>query len=419
MSQRGGFGRLLGANMLTNLGDGAALVAFPWLASTLTDSAFLVALAGVALRLPWLLFTLPAGVLADRLDRRHVLVATNAARALLFGLLALLVALEATSLPLLYACALALGSAEVMADNTSQVLLPAVVGRERLEAANGWLMSAHIVVNDFAGRPVGGVLVAAALALPFAFSAGTVALAAVVLLTLRGSFRAVPAAGPAAPPSGASMRAEIGEGVRWLWGHPVLRPLAISLALTNTATMGVNAIYVLYAREILHLDAVGYSLLLAAGGVGGLLGGLLAVRVSRLVGRAGSLVLLVLIETAAYAVGALSSNAYVVGAAMSTIGFGVVLWNVVTVSLRQTVIPDHLLGRVNSVYRLLGWGAMPLGMLCSGGLVALVEALAGREAGLRAPFVAVVLVLLGVLAYVRRHLHGPAIEAALAAAPPR
>jgi MFS family permease len=156
--------------------------------------------------------------------------------------------------------------------------------------------------------------------------------------------------------------------------------------------------------------------LTSVGGVGGLLGGLLAARVIRRIGRAGALVALLLIEMNAYATAALASSAYLVGAAMAVLGFGVVLWNVVTVSLRQTIIPDRLLGRVNSVYRLLGWGSIPVGMLLSGGLVSLVESLASREAALRAAYVAALLVGAGVLWYMRRRLNGRAIDAALATA---
>jgi MFS family permease len=368
---------------------------------------------GVSLRLPWLLFSLPAGALADRLDRRRVMVTMNAARSALIATLALLVALDAVSLPLLYASALVLGFAEVMADNTSQTLLPAVVGREHLERANGRLLSGQIVTDNFLGRPLAGVLLAAALAWPFALSGATAALATLLLLTLTGSFR--PSGG--APEGGrAPMRTQIAEGVRWLWRHPLLRPLALSLALVNMAQMATVATYVLYAREVLGLGAFGFAVLTSVGGVGGLLGGLLAARVIRRIGRAGALVALLLIEMNAYATAALASSAYLVGAAMAVLGFGVVLWNVVTVSLRQTIIPDRLLGRVNSVYRLLGWGSIPVGMLLSGGLVSLVESLASREAALRAPYVAALLVGAGVLWYMRRRLNDRAIDAALATA---
>lgn len=422
---RHGFARLWAASGLSNVADGLGAVAFPWLATTLTDSALLIALTGVATRLPWLLFSLPAGVLADRLDRRRVMVTMNAARGIVLAALALLTAVGGLTLPLLYAGALLLGFAEVLVDNTSQVILPAVVGRDGLERANGRLMATHFVAEDFGGRPLGGVLVGAALALPFAAGAGLVSVAAVLLLTLRGSFRAIP--GPSGPPGAGresgrrSMRAEMAQGVRWLWRHPLLRPLAVTLAVVNGASQAGMAVYVLYAQELLDLGAVGFAVLGSAFGAGGVIGGLVAEAVSRRLGRARSLVLLVVVWTAAYAVMGLVAQAYVVAVAMAATGVVAVLWNVVTVSMRQTLVPDHLLGRVNSVYRLLGWGAIPLGMAAGGGLVTLVETLASREAALRAPYLVAAAASLGLLLYVRRHLNAAAIARAYAAgadAPP-
>ncbi|RKN08710.1 MFS transporter [Streptomyces radicis] len=415
------FWKLWSATTVTNLGQGATGIAFPWLATELTTDAFLVALMGLALRLPWLVFSLPAGVLADRLDRRRVLLAMSLARAAVVGTVGLLVAFDAMTLPLLYACALALGFAEVLFDNTAQVLLPSVVSRERLSEANGRLMAAQIVSDDFLAGPLGGVLIGLALAVPFAFDAGTALVAAVLLLTLRGTFRArsapadngADADNGAAAPARRSMRAEIAEGVRWLWRNPVLRRLAIALALFNAGGAGVAAIYVLYAQEVLGLGALGFALLVSAGGVGGFLGGMLAGRVTRRIGATGSLLMLCALDLVAHVVAGFASNAWLVGTVMGATGFGVVLWNVTTVSLRQTIIPDHLLGRVNSVYRLLGWGAMPLGILALGGLVALVEAQVSREAALRAPFFAVALISVGLAFYIHRHLHARALAEAL------
>ncbi|WP_052852446.1 MFS transporter [Streptomyces avicenniae] len=429
------FLRLWTAVTFANLGQGASAIAFPWLATTLTDNALAIALVGAAVRLPWLLFSLPAGALADRLDRRRIMLAMSAARVVVLGTVALLVALDVMSLPLLYVCALVLGFAEVLFDNTSQVLLPSLVDRDRLAAANGRLMAGQIVTEDFFARPVGGFLLGLALAAPFAFDALTAAVAGVLLLTLRGTFRAaapavpaqttVPSAVPAqtgqdaqptapAPPVvRRRMRADIAEGVRWLWRHPLLRPLALSLAVLNVAGQGIMATYVLYAQEVLDLGAFGFAVLTSVGGVGGLLGGLLAARVTRRIGTARSLFCLLAIDTVAYTTAVLSSDAYLVGAAMAVTGFGIVMWNVVTVSLRQTLIPDHLLGRVNSVYRLLGWGSMPLGMAAVGGLVVAVEALAGREAGLRTPYVVALVCIAGLSLYMRRHLRQRSIDAAL------
>ncbi|RKN37378.1 MFS transporter [Streptomyces hoynatensis] len=435
------FHKLWTASTVSNLGQGASAIAFPWLATTLTQNPVLIALNGVAVRLPWLLFSLPAGALADRLDRRRVLLAMSAARAVIVGVVALLVAWDAMSLPLLYCCALVLGFAEVMFDNTSQVLLPSVVDRRRLAAANGRLMSAQIVADSFLARPLGGALIALAVAAPFAFDASAAAVSLVLLLTLRGSFRARPdaptqpappaatdepgakdeprtadepgAAAGSVPAAGAarSMRAEIREGVRWLWRHPLVRPLAVSLAVMNLVGAATESIYVLYAQEVLGLGPVGFAVLTSVTGIGGLLGGLLAARI----GTSRSLFLLLALEVAANATTALASNAFVIGLGSVAMGFGIVVWNVTTVSLRQSLVPDRLLGRVNSVYRLLGWGSMPLGMAAGGALVSAVEALWGREAGLRAPFVLAVVLVLGLARYMRRHLGERAIKAALSA----
>lgn len=450
----GQFWRLWSASTVSNLGQGATAIAFPWLASTLTDQPFLIALVAMANRLPWLVFSLPAGALADRLDRRLVMVWMTAVRALVVGAVALLVAVEAMTMPLLCLCALTLGFSEVLFDNTSQVVLPSVVERAQLDSANGRLMATQIVADDFLAKPLGGLLIALTLAAPFAFDAATAVLAGVLLLSLRGTFRArtagpprpgetgpgetgpePPSAAaapqpsatsvlpePSPPPAGAgtpsaparaSLWAETREGVRWLWGHLLLRRLAISLAVTNMASQGAMVTYVLFAQEVLGLGAIGFALLSSVTGVGALAGGILAGRVVRTIGRANSLFLLVLVQTAVFAVTGLASDAFLVGGVMSLMGFVVVLWNVTTVTMRQTLIPDRLLGRVNSVYRLLGWGTIPLGAALGGLLVTVAEPYWGREAALRLPLLLTALVLAALAVYVRRRLPRRLIDAAL------
>ncbi|WP_158621306.1 MFS transporter [Streptomyces triticirhizae] len=439
------FWRLWSASTVSNLGQGASAIGFPWLASTLTDQAFLIALVAMANRLPWLLFSLPAGALADRLDRRLVMVWMTGVRALVVGAVALLVAVDAMTMPLLCACALTLGFSEVLFDNTSQVLLPSVVERRQLDSANGRLMATQIVADDFLARPLGGVLLALTLAAPFAFDAVTAVVAGVLLLTLRGTFRAR-SAGPPAPPVaappvaastaaatpggpgvaavgtgeaskvGTSLWAETREGVRWLWGHTLLRRLAIALAISNMASQGAMVTYVLFAQEVLGLGPVGFALLSSVTGVGALVGGLLAGRVVQAIGRARSLSLLAVVQTLVFTITGVASNAYLVGSVMSLLGFVVVLWNVTTVSLRQTLIPDRLLGRVNSVYRLLGWGTIPLGAALGGLLVTLAEPHWGREAALRSPLLLTGLVLAVLAVYVRRRLTQRLIDASFAEA---
>src|SRR5689334_679327 len=153
---------------ISNLADGVLKVALPLVAIRYTDSPTLIAGLTFALTLPWLLFALPAGALADRLDRRRAMLGANLARAALLGALAVAVVLDLGSIWLLYAVALLIGVSETLYDTSAQSILPLVVPRERLSRANGRLYAAELAANQFVGPPLGGVLVSAGVALAFA-----------------------------------------------------------------------------------------------------------------------------------------------------------------------------------------------------------------------------------------------------------
>lgn len=403
---------LWGAVASSNLGDGLVSLAFPWLASLLTRDP--VAISGVALatRLPWLVFSLHAGALTDRFDRRRLMVVANSIRAVVALGMTIAVLQDAAGLPVLYLAAFALGMCEVVFDNTSQALLPAMVPRERLERANGTIMGAQMVIADFIARPISGALVGIALSLPFAIDAVTAAVSAALIATIPGSVRVERAATAPRVPT----HTRITEGLRWLWAHRLLRTLALTLGVMNGLAAATMATFVLFAQEILQLDGLGFGLLLATGSVGGLLGSLLAPNVTARIGPGPSLFTTIAVPVVSFSATAATSNAVVAGAAMAAFTFTAIVWNVVTVSLRQTLIPDELLGRVNSVYRFFGWGAMPIGTLLGGGLVSLVANGATRELGLRAPFIAGALIHLALLATVSRRLTTDAVTEARARA---
>ncbi|HSL59875.1 MAG TPA: MFS transporter, partial [Acidimicrobiales bacterium] len=214
---------MLASSTVSNLGDGIFLVALPLLTAQLTRDPAAVAGVAVAQGLPWLAFSLVAGALVDRLDRRRVMWITDVARAVLVAGLALAVALDAHSVPMLYAVAFGLGLAETMFDNAAQAILPRLVPSTRLEAANGRLFAAQMLTNDFLGKPVGGLLFTIGAALPFWVDAGTFAVAALLIALVPGSYRTV----RTGPPR--SLRTEIAEGLGWLWRHPVLRTLGVLL----------------------------------------------------------------------------------------------------------------------------------------------------------------------------------------------
>jgi MFS family permease len=368
------FHKALVASGFANLADGVFWVALPLLAVQLTRSPVLIAGVTIAARVPWLLAPV-AGALADRMDRRQAMVRVNLVRTMLLGGLALAVAADLATLPLLYAVALLLGSAETLFDTSAQSLLPAIVSRDDLTRANSRLFAVELVANMFVGPPLGGLLAALGLAVAFGVQAAAYLVGAGCLALIVGSFRAV-GAGPA---GSTRFRDDIAEGARFVWRHPVLRPLAIMLGMGNMAFTAFFSVFVLYvvAPGPMGLSEAGFGILTATIGVGSLLGTWLAVPAERRLGRVRTLVVSVVLSTASLLVPILTTSPVLVGASLAVSGVSVVLWNVVTVSLRQRITPDRLLGRMNASYRLVGWGTMPLGALVGG---ALAEALGLRGA---------------------------------------
>jgi MFS family permease len=346
----------------SNLADGVFWIAFPLFAVQLTSSPALIAGVVVVGRLPWLVFALFAGALADRLDRRRTMVAiallrTGVSAALAVGILAGVV-----GLPVLYLAAFVLGVGETLFDTAAQSIMPNIVERDRLSQANGRLYAAEVTTNQFVGPPLGGLLAGVAVALAFAGSALAFAVAAVGLSLLVGSFRPAPAA------RATGIVEDIREGLAYLRRHTVLRTLAVMVGAMNLAGAATFAILVLYAVAPgpMGLDEAGFGVLMTSMGIGSLVGSVVVERVERRLGRARLLALAVLVGAVMMAVPGLTTNAWLVGASFAASGLVFMMWNVVTVSLRQRIVPDRLLGRVNASYRLLAWGGQPLGALVGG-----------------------------------------------------
>ena len=358
---------LFTSSVVSNLGDGITLVAFPLLVATLTRDPTTVAGIVVVTRLPWLLFALPVGALTDRLDRKRVMWQANFVRFVAMAGLAAAVAAGEAPIWLLYVLALVVGVAEVFYDNAAQTFLPQIVASSLLPRANGRLIAGETVANQFLGPPLGAALFALAGAIPFAVDAATFALTVPLLLAIPGSFRVA----PAEPAATRHLGREILAGLRWLWGHRLIRLLALLLGLVNFSASAVFSVLVLYAQDELGVGDLAFALLITAGAVGAVAGGVSA---GRLTDRFGPGPLLVVAYFALAATPVLLGTLPVVGlavAVMAVEGCAGAVWNVITVSLRQTIIPAPLLGRVNSVYRFIGWGSIPLGALAAGILAAL------------------------------------------------
>ncbi len=432
----GNYRRLIAAAGISNIGDGIGTIAYPWLASAVTRSPILISVVVVVQRLPWLLFSLPAGVITDRFNRARIMVLSNLARAALTMVVALVVLGRQGSLPgpdevdslgaaagdtdislyllVLVATAL-LGIGEVLYDNANQSFLPHIVADSQLEKANGRLWSVELVANSFAGPPIGAWLLLGLFALPFFVDAATFAVSAGLIAMISLPADRSGAKSAATGVERASWTAEIKEGFLWLWQHEFLRPLAVILGLLNMLGTLSGASLVLFAQEELATSPAEFALLTIGSAVGGVIGGWTASWISERLGSGPSLWLTLIGGGATSIVIAFASSWILVAVMFGLFMMLAVLWNVITVSLRQSIIPDELLGRVNSVYRFFAWGMMPIGAILGGLLIAAVDAVGSRSMALRSPWLVAGLAQILLLVYASRKLTTARIDAARAA----
>ncbi len=379
------------AGGMSNLGDGVLLLAFPWLATLVSRDPMHVALVVMATRLPWLLFSIPVGVLTDRFDRRLIMLIADVIR-LLLGVGVTILVVFAPELPGLAASrepslvivglalfAFLLGIAEVFRDNAAQTFLPSVVDTKDLERANGQLWTIEQITGSFVGPPLAGFLIALAVPAPFAFAAVSFAASALCLGSITGIASTTRTVHE-------GLYAEMMTGIKWIMAHRLILTLAIMLGVLNAVSTLSLTVLVLYSQEVLGLTAIGHGTLLTASAFGGVAGGVFSPAIVERLGNRTSVLLSLLVWPVGFLGIYLTSSTSLVAFILFIEMFAAVLWNVVTVTYRQRFIPEHLLGRVNSIYRCFGWGMMPLGALGAGVLMSILEPLAGRELALRLPF---------------------------------
>jgi MFS family permease len=408
------FHRLFAASLITNIGDGMGTVAYPWLASAITRNPLLIAAIAVVQRLPWLVFSLPAGVITDRVDRRKAIVLMDVIRFAITAVVGVTVLGMQGGLPapdqlddvtgtrtglyvLVLLATLLLGTCEVLRDNSAQTILPAIVEPDQLERANGRLGAMELVANTFAGPPLGSLLLGVAFSLPILFDAASFFGTAALVFTIGGTFRADH--GDHEP---GSWRTDLREGMRWLRHHEVLFPMAVILGFLNLAGMVSGGVLVLFAQDVLHTGSLEFALLGSGAAIGGVIGGITASHLSRRLGPGACLAITLGAGTVFPLLNALSVHWLMTALLLGLTSMTGVLWNVITVSFRQSIIPPRLLGRINSAYRFFAWGMMPIGAGIGGALVAAVDAVASRSIALRATFVAEGLIG-GVLFVAGRH----------------
>ena len=363
---------LISSSWVSNLGDGIAIAAGPLLVASQTKDPFLVASAALLQRIPWLLFGLQAGALADRLNRRLLVAIVDLIRAGILLLLCLSIATGVVSVTIVLIAAFLVGTAEVFADSTAGTLLPMLVERDDLVVANARLQAGFLTVNQLVGPPLGAALFAVGATWAFAAQALLVGLGAVLVLQI---------ARPTTVRDQSvktHMRKDIAEGFSWVLHNPAVRTLVLTIFIFNITFGAAWSVLVLYAEQRLHLGAVGYGLLTTFTAIGGVLGTASYGWITRRVTLGNIMRAGLIIETLTHLGLALTTSATVAMAIMFAFGAHAFVWNATSSTVRQRAVPTGLQGRVGSVNQVGVFGSLAVG-LALGGVIA-------RQWGVTAPF---------------------------------
>jgi MFS family permease len=350
---------LVASTWISNLGDGIGLAAGPLLIASQTKDPLLVALAALLQRLPWLLFGLWAGVLADRLDRRMLVVGVDLARAGVLAVLTMTIVTGAVAVGVILAAMFLLGAAEVFADTASQTLLPMVVDKEDLAIGNARLLAGFLTTNQLAGPAVGATLFAAAMAWPFFTQAVCVALGALLI----GRMRVPAVERPAGAPH---LRRDIGDGFRWTRGHAAVRTLTLTIVTFNVTWGAAWSVLVLYATQRLGLGPVGFGLLNTVSAVGGMAGIAAYDWLARRASLANIMRVGLIVETLTHLGLALTTIGWVAAAILFVFGAHAFIWGTTSRTVRMRAVPAALQGRVGSLYSIAVFGGILAGQALGG-----------------------------------------------------
>jgi MFS family permease len=349
------------AETVSEVGTMVTRLALPLLAATVLGATpWEMGLLATATTAAFLLVGLPAGALLDRVPRRPVMIAADLVRFALFGWIPLAWWLGVLTFWQVLLVALLGGVATVFFDVAYQSILPSVVGREGLVEGNSKLESTRAAA-EAAGPALGGFLV------QLAGAANAVLVDAISYLLSAVALARMKVRETVAERTGRSLRAEMAEGLRYVLGHPLLRPITFCTGTANLFSGVSLAVEVLYLTRVLELSAAVIGVVMAVGLVGGILGAVTGGWWIRRAGQ-GRTVVWSLLVTGPPMLLMVVPGAVWFGVGMFAMAYGSVIYNVAQVSFRQSVCPDRLLGRMNASIRFLVWGTIPLGGLLGGAL---------------------------------------------------
>ncbi len=383
------FNRIWSAGLITNLADGVLRLAAPLLAITLTRDPVLISLLSALSLLPWLFFAVPIGALVDRVDRGKALFLGNMARAIIGLSVAYVVYQDLITIELLLLATFLWGICEVLVDTTSQAILPEVLKSDQLERGNSRLNTAEVIISQFLGTPLGGFLYAVAIALPFFLSGVGFAIAALIvsIFPFQTSLKPKKSNDERQKPHFFN---EIKFGIRYMYEEKRIFHLVVITTLLGFFFSLSNAIAPLFIIQELGVEPRYLGVLLAIQGMGALAGSLLAPRISKSMGRGRALAFNLCIASLPIFFIGLAPNVWYFLPLTIIIGATISVWNILLMSVYQSLIPRDLYGRIHGARRTIVWGLMPIGAVI-GGFIA--------RGGLRLPFLIGGLISLVVVAF--------------------
>ena len=371
------FSRIWSASLITNLVDGVLRLAAPLLAVSLTEDPILIGALSALGLLPWLFFAIPIGALVDRVDRRKALVIGNSLRAVIALFIAFAVSQDFINIWLLLISVFFFGICEVLVDTTSQAVLPQILDKTNYERGNSRLQISEVIVSQFAGAPLSGLLYAVSIALPFFFSTTGFILAGLLILLFPFeraiNVRKEGDAGQAK----LGLKGDIKFALNYLYQDKQIFSIVVITTLLGFFYSLSNAIAPLFILKELNVSPALFGVVLAIQGIGALVGSIAAPMVSKYLGRGKALAINVFFASLLVIFIGLSPNAYFFVAVSVLVGFTISVWNILLMSLYQSLIPPELYGRIHGARRTIVWGLMPIGALL-GGVIA--------RGGLRLPF---------------------------------
>jgi len=355
---------LLGSSWISNIGDGIMLAAGPLLVASETREPLLVALAWTLQYLATVLFSLPAGVVADRVDRRRLIVVANLGRVVVLGVLATTIITGEVNIAVVLSSIFVLGIAETFADNTTSTLLPMLVAKSDLGIANARLIAGLVTLDQLIGPPVGALLFGLGRSYPFVTQIVCVAASIVMVLRIQ-----LPEHGVAKTGLRRTIRQDMREGLAWVWHHAAVRTLVLTIVTFNVTFGAAWSVLVLYSLERLDMGEIGFGLLTSALAAGGILGTFTYGWLERHVSLGNIMRVGLIIETLTHLALALNTVPWVAMVVMFVFGAHAFIWGTTSITVRQRAVPTRFQGRVQGVYMIGVTGGIVVGSVL-GGLIA-------------------------------------------------